>query len=346
MIVLSNCLTDTADEGTRKVATSLVKRLRQRDSNLTVITYDCRCSLETDHISANKFLLNKKLLAMLRRKKEPVLYLPSPAKTLPMAIRLWILSRAAKNGLTVLITMPFPVSGIGKWLIKASKVRILTLSQSAKSQYSQAMGKSVGRLNVGVDTSRFCPVSREKKMALREKYAIPPDKPVALHIGHLNRGRNVQQMLKLDDSFHGVLVVSTQTAHQQDAELRKMLLQKANLTLIDRFIPQVEELYQLSDVYLFPVQQTESCIDSPLSALEAAACGVPVVATAFGELKSLINADGFYEIDSFEPEKLNRLLHQAIQEKKNPRPIVLPYDWENAVDTLQNKRSDKNDPNV
>ena len=343
MIVLSNCLTDKADEGSRKVATSLVKRLGQQDSKMTVITYDCHCSLETDHLSVNKFLLNKKLLSMLRRKNEPVLYLPSPAKTLPMAIRLWILSRAAKKGLTVLITMPFPVSGVGKWLLKKSKARILTLSQNASSQYSQALGKTVGRLRVGVDTGRFCPVSREQKIALREKYGIPQDKPVVLHIGHLNRGRNVQQMLKLEDGFHGLLVVSTQTAHEQDGQLRQQLLEKPSLTLIDRFVPNVEELYQLSDVYLFPVLQTESCIDSPLSALEAAACGIPVVATAFGELKELLGAEGFYEMQSFAPEDLNRLLHRAIEEKKNPRPAVIPYDWENAVSTV---RSDAYDPSI
>ena len=146
-------------------------------------------------------------------------------------------------------------------------------------------------------------------------------------------GRNVQQLLKLDDQWHGVLAVSTQTAAEQDLQLRRQLEEAKNLTLIDWYIPNIEELYQLADVYLFPVVQSYRCIDVPLSALEAAACGIPVVATPFGELKELLDQPGFYEITSFEPAQLNQLMATAASEGINPRQSVLEYDWEITVQT-------------
>lgn len=334
MIILSNCLTDTADEGTRKVATSMVRVLKQKKPDTTVITYGSRCSLSDVHLKVNKLLLNRELLRLVSSKKEDILYIPSPAKSLPLAIRLFVLSKAAKKRLFVVLTMPFAVKPLSKKLMQASKARLLTLCEETKQYYAQVLGGSVRRLCAGVDTQRFCPVSREEKEALRRQYGLPMEKPIVLHVGHLKKGRNVAQLLNLSEKFHGVLVVSPHTADEQDAQLKAQLLEKRNITLLSDYIPQIEQIYQLSDVYLFPVVQEESCIDSPLSAIEAAACGIPVVTTDFGEMKCLLDQEGFYKIRSFAPEQLSGVLEQAIAEKINPRPAVLAYDWQNAVGAL------------
>lgn len=334
MIILSNCLTDTADEGTRKVATNLVRLLKQQKPDTTVITYESTCNLSTVHLKLNKLLLNQNLRELLAKKGQPLLYIPSPAKSLPLAIRLFILSRAVKKELAVLLTMSFPVDFLSKGLIKASKAKLMTLCEDSQKYYSQVLDTEVKRLNAGVDMEHFSPATQQQKAQYRKQYGLPQDKPIVLHVGHLKQGRNVAQLLKLDDRFHGVLVVSTQTADEQDGALRQQLVDQKNLTLIDQYIPNIEQIYQLSDVYLFPVLQEESCIDSPLSALEAAACGIPVVTTAFGELKALLGREGFYEISSFDAQDLNELLQKAICEKKNPRAAVLPYDWNNAVKTI------------
>ena len=334
MIILSNCLTDTADEGARKVATSMVRVLKQKKPDTTVITYDSRCSLSDVHLKVNKLLLNRKLLRMAGSKKEELLYIPSPAKMLPLAVRLLVLSRAVKAGVSVVLTMPFAVKPLSKKLLLASGAKILALCEKTKQYYSQALDIPVRRLCAGVDAQRFCPVSAQEKEALRQQYGLPAEKPIVLHVGHLKKGRNVAQLLNLPEKFHGVLVVSPHTAGEQDGKLKAQLLEKKNITLIEDYIPQIQQIYQLSDVYLFPVVQEEACIDSPLSALEAAACGIPVVTTDFGEMKSLLDKEGFYQISSFDPEQLTGLLEQAIGEKKDPRPAVLAYDWQNAVNTL------------
>lgn len=331
MIILSNCLTDKADEGGRKVASSLIGCIKKAEPNTTVVTYEGGAGLGDVHLKLNKWMLSGKLFRLLRHKKEPLLYVPAPAKMRAAAIRIFFLSLFARWGMQVLLVMAFPVDGLSGFLLRRSRARVITLSRDALEHYRKAIGDCAHYIKTGVDTAKFCPVDSRQKEALRKKYGIPPGKLVALHVGHLKPERNVQQLLKLEEDWYAVLAVSTATAAEQDETLRSQLEHAKNITLIDWYLPNIEELYRLADVYLFPVVAQRRCIDVPLSALEAAACGIPVVTTAYGELKELIGKPGFYEIKSFEPAQLNALMHAAASDSIDPRQSVLEYDWKNAV---------------
>ena len=331
MIILTNCLTDTADEGCLKVANSLIKRIKENAPETMVVSYGESPRPGDVHLKTNKLLLNRKLLLLLRKKKEPVLYIPAVAKAHTMAARVFILSLFAPKGMQVVQVMQYPMGLFSRVLLKASKARIVTFSKGTYDCYRDLLGKRVDYWKAGVDTERFCPVSAEQKRALREKYNLPADKTIVLHVGHLNVKRNVEQLLAVNENAHSVLVASTYAPENKDAQLKKRLLQKANITLIDEFLPNIEEIYQLADVYLFPVVAFHKCIDVPLSALEAAACGIPVVTTPYGEMQELIGKPGFYQIESFEPEALNALIGTAVAEGVSPRQSVLEYDWKNTM---------------
>jgi glycosyltransferase involved in cell wall biosynthesis len=334
MIILTNCLQETVDEGCLKVAGSLIKRLKKENPETTIITYDRKTEISDVHLSVNKFMLSRKLGKLLRRSKEPVLYVPFSSKMKSMAIRLLVLSLSCRGRLSVIRSIQSPMDGLSKALIKISGAKMIALSHAAWEYYRGQLGERVSYLKAGVDTSRFLPASKQEKAQLKEKYGIPKDKIVVLHVGHLNSGRNVQQLLKLDDRFHALLVVSTLTADAREESLREQFLLKENATLIEDYIPDIQEIYQLSDVYLFPVMERGRCIDVPLSAMEAAACNVPVVATPFGELKELMGLNGFYEIESFEKDALQERLITAVTEEKQPRANVLAYDWNTSVKRL------------
>ena len=334
MIILSNCLSDKADEGCLKVAGSLIRRLRQKLPGTTVVTYGDSEGQGDLHLKVNKLMLSPRLLKLIRAKNEPLLYVPAAARARAMAVWVLILSLFARKGIRMICVMQHETGWLPGLLLKLSGVHIIALSRSTAEYYEAILPGRVTYLKTGVDTTRFQPVTPEEKAALKVRFGIPADKTVVLHVGHLKQGRNVQQLLKLDDRFHGVLVCSTYAAGQQDGQLREALKQKSNLTLLEGYIPRIEEIYQMADVYLFPVVIPHNCIDVPLSALEAAACGIPVVTTAYGEMQELLGKDGFYEIRSFEPEELNNLLATAYAQEKNPRQHVLQYDWNEAVDQL------------
>ena len=115
----------------------------------------------------------------------------------------------------------------------------------------------------------------------------------------------------------------------QDKILKNLL----GSTLTYDYIKDMNEIYQLSDVYFFPVVEKGHCIDLPLSCLEAAACGVPIVTTDYGAMKEFVGKKGFVFIDSF--ENTDKLVRQALDMPTGvSRESVLDYDWSNAVRIL------------
>lgn len=335
MIILSNCLTEKADEGCLKLASSLIKRIKRKHSDATLITYERESDISDIHLNINKFMVNSKLFSIIRRKKEAVLYVPFSARQNFSAMRIFVLSLVARKGLYAVTTLNRPYNIFGKLFLKLSSAKLITFSDDARKAHADIVGdKRVIYLKTGVETSRFVPVSKEKAQELKKKYGLKTDKPIVLHVGHMKYGRNVSQFTKLDDKYQVLLVTSTATKNEQDVALREELLTHPNIRIIDTYIPQIQEIYQLSDLYFFPVKEVANCIDVPLSCMEAASCGLSVVTTDYAEMKSFKDTDGFYFVDSFEQAYLNKVVSVALSKKVNPRSSVLAYDWDNAVDYL------------
>ena len=337
MLILSNALTDVVDEGCVKVAASLVKRLLKSSDNHKVVTFERESELSHIHLQLNKFLLNGSLRKIVRQQKQKVLYLPFPSKPISSAIRIFCLSLFARWGLNVVITMQTQPDFLSRLLLKMSGAEFTVLSRDSYIRFAKIVGeKRVAYLKTGVDTQKFHPVSREIVKELKQKYGLNPERPVVLHVGHLNQGRNVGVFTHLDEQYQGVLVVSTLTKNEQDAALKQQLLSCNNVKLIEDYLPDIQEIYQLADVYLFPVEEYGKCIDVPLSCLEAAACNKPVVATPYGELKEFRYQQGFVFCESLDENNLNQAVEQALSlPAVCNREAVLPYDWDNALVFLQ-----------
>lgn len=334
MIILTNCLAEIIDEGCLKVANSLIKRIKEAYPETMVISYDNRSERSDCHLRLNKLFLSLRLFRILNNKKDKVLYIPFSSNTKASVIRTCVLSAFCRNRIDALYVLQHPMSKFWKRLLKLSGVRVITLSRSAYGFFKNEIGCETLYLKTGVDTQKFRPVCQEGKAEIRRKYGIKESEKVVLHVGHLKEGRNVSQLLKISEEYSVLLVTSTLTKNEHDHRLRIALEEKSNIRIIDTYVENIQELYQLADVYFFPVQEQGNCIDVPLSALEAAACNLPVVTTSYGELKELLGKDGFYEITSLEQEVLNKLIHQAYEEKRETRNHVLEYDWSFAVETL------------
>lgn len=336
MLILSNALTNVADEGCVKVAGSLVKRLKTAEKNTYIVTYEMESEFSDTHLTLNKFLWNRSLHQLIKRKKEPFLYLPFPSKPIAFSLRLFLLSFFAKYGFRVLVTMQGEMNFLSRLLLKMSRADIVALSKESCKRFSKIVGeRRVTYLKTGVDTNKFQPVSQETVEDLKIKYGFDPQKPVVLHVGHLKAGRNIEQLMKLEESYQVLLVTSTLFQDQQDLTLKERLLQQKNIRMIDEYLPNIEEVYQLSDVYFFPVVEQGNCIDVPLSCMEAAACNKPIITTTYGEMKEFQGKNGFWFLESFDREYLNRLLQQVLQQPCDTRACVMEYDWDKSVEALQ-----------
>ena len=178
----------------------------------------------------------------------------------------------------------------------------------------------------GVDLRRFVPVEASQKMALRERYGVDEKALVLLHVGHIRSNRNVKLLSYITQRSEAQVLLVGSTSTPQD-EMLTHQLEQLGVRVVRKFIPQIEELYQLADVYLFPVTSERAAIGVPLSVLEAMACNLPVITTRFGGLPLMFQEGGglFYFEDEVE-------LPQLVREAKNlhqclTRQMVEPYAW-------------------
>ena len=333
MLILSNSLTQEADEGSLKLATSIVKRIKKENEKTHIISFERTFSHSDEHLKLNKFHISAKLVSLIRKSKQSLMYIPFPAPTLSMALRIFILSIFARYGFKVMMIRQYPINRIAEILLRCSRAELIVFSKQAEEFYQKIVTKNrVTYLKTGIDTNKFLPVSPEKSRELKIKYDFDPDRPIVLHVGHMKEGRNVAELMKIDEKYHVLLVVSTLSKERQNSELREKLLSCPNIRIMENYIPDIEEIYQMCDVYFFPVRQIGHCIDVPLSCLEAAACNKPVITTNYGEMKELISHKGFYLLNDFSKETINEIVSQSLEDEDyNTRSVVLEYDYQNAI---------------
>lgn len=333
MIILTDCLTETVDEGCLKVANSLTKRIKKNNPNATVISYGRKSKDSDIFINLNKLFWNKKLFDEINRHDGNILYIPFSSNTPASIFRTFMLSIMSKKKVAVLFVLRHPMRKLAKLFLKGSKAHIVTLSRKSFEFYSAIVGKRVLYLKTGVDVHQFAPVDDNQKIELKQKYGLDKNKPVILHVGHLNEGRNIEALGGITEDKQVLLIIST--ICNQNEEIRTRLESKNNIRIIDEYCPEIHEIYQLSDVYVFPVMKEENCIDVPLSVLEAASCNIPILATPYGELREFIGENGIIFKDAILAENIDEELNKVLKIKEfDNRKMVIPYDWEDSTKIL------------
>jgi glycosyltransferase involved in cell wall biosynthesis len=223
---------------------------------------------------------------------------------------------------------------LASWRIGALLRPDLVLVQSHESESMfRRMGCDTRFLPNGVDVQRFVPVSGATKAQLREKYGIAGDRLVILHVGPLIRRRNVEFLAQIQNAERQVIIIGRMPV---DEQVHRALLE-AGCIVLTEYVEHIEELYALSDCYVFPTPPAHrgASIEMPLSVLEAMSCNLPVFTTRFGALpRALEEGEGLVFVDS--DDDLTRELDRAeTRPAKRTRDKVLPYSWDSVVDSLE-----------
>lgn len=187
----------------------------------------------------------------------------------------------------------------------------------------------------GIDIDKFMPVSAAAKELLREKYGVDKEKFVIIHVGSIRKRRNILFFSKIQE-MEGVQVViagSTSMTMEQDAYNS---LKESGCVVWRRYFEKIEEVYQLSDCYIFPATNALSSIELPLSVLEAMSCNLAVVSTRFGALPAIFKeGNGLIfvdnEADIIDTVELIKNTNTNIQTREK----VLPYSWKKVVERLE-----------
>ena len=212
----------------------------------------------------------------------------------------------------------------------------LVVCQSRKTmKLFSDIGIKTEILRSGVDLEKFTPGSPKERERLRDTYGIKRDEFVVLHVGHLNGRRNLRQLGDLQQkcNVQVVIVVSSSTTH--DATLEKELVDSGCIVMKE-YLPRIEDLYRLSDCYVFPTCDPRGSIEFPLSVLEALACNLPVVSSRFGSLPEAFTAgNGVYFYDS--PDDLKHRIEEVMHGNRNyeTRELVLDFSWSEVAKNLE-----------
>ena len=295
VIFISEYLNPPYDEGIKKTAYNLFLNL---DKNYDLLAI-CRHGYKKDNIhvvDTNALYYSKEIKSIIKEfNPDSLIYLPFQSSTFASYIRLKVFSVFAENTKVALIALqPKPLKKWQQFLIKFIKPKTALTPSPTLSEFWNKSKINNQQVPLLTDLSVFKSISgKEKKGLLRAKYGLPIDAYIVSHMGHLNEGRNLKTLIPLQSS--GIqIVIAASTSTPDDAKGHQLLkneILESGIIILDRYLESIEELYQLSDAYIFPVIKKNSSIGMPLSILEARACAIPVVTTDYGSIKTYMDND-------------------------------------------------------
>lgn len=218
---------------------------------------------------------------------------------------------------------------------------MLASTDDERAQLASLYDADVERIEVvqpGVDHRMFSPGNRD---AARHRLGIDAPR-VLLFVGRIQplkgAGLAVRCLAALDDPKTTLVIVGGPSGLDGDDELRRVheLAETLGVAGQIRWVPpqrhdRLADFYRAADVCIVP-SRSESF---GLVALEAAACGTPVVAAAVGGLRSLVDNDQTgYLVDGREPLEyaalVQRLLDDSVLASEMGRRAAaqsLRYSW-------------------
>ena len=250
-------------------------------------------------------------------------------------ILLKIVSLYCRDAKTVMSAMHPVFSFLSKWFIPLFKPDVILVQSYETEGMFKKLGCKTEFMPCGVDVERFTPVLPKTKEQLRDKYGVKKDKFVIVHIGSIKEGRNVRLMEKLQKENHQVIIIGA-ISTGIDKNLAQKLKKSGCLVWV-KYFENIEEIYALSDCYLFPTPPLNkiNSIETPLSVSEAMSCNLPVLTTRFGALPRVFKeGDGLFFVENERDifivlEKIKRGMKVKTREK------VLSCSWESIGKNLE-----------
>lgn len=327
--VVAERLTDPLDEGGRKFAHTLAKALETLcDVRMVSVGGEVHSNGVVQVPFSRTFAGSDIRRTVSDYRPDIICYVPSASLTLFSIARARMLKLAGPRArVAVLATQPRQLGAVGRALASRLRPDVVLVLDAATGDVARRLGLQPTLLQPAVDIERYRSVDLRTKMALREKLGLAQDDYVVLHVGHAKRERGIEVLADLAPAK--TVLVAASSEGRDDGMVEE--LRSRGVTVIDRYVPAVQEIYQAADSYVFPVFDPGGAIGAPLSVLEAMACNLSVITTRFGALPGLFSeAPGYRYVSS--PEEIAAAVQdRAWAQDVQTRTMVSSYTWENAA---------------
>lgn len=290
-------------------------------------------------------ILSIKILKKLRYFQPQIIhYLHGPSIKSFVFIKIIKAYCRAKSAKTLLSAPRPEITKFSKHFVPLFKSDLLLVQSLKSEKFFRSLGCEVQYLLGGVDIKKFVPADPHLKLALRSKYGFTKNQFIVLHVGHFRKRRYIDILSRIKrENIAEVIMVGGTSLPKQGRIYDD--LRKSGCKTIYKYLPNIEEYYQIADCFIFPVRDkpfstipslNTGSIEFPLSVIQAMACNLPVLSTKFGALQSCFgNSSGFYYFDS-EEEALEIL--KKIKTKVRPnnnRKLIMKYSWKNMCENLE-----------
>ncbi len=330
MIIITDLLKSPFDEGAKIATKYIVSHIKSLiNCYIVSVNTPSKPVIADSHFQTNKMLLSSCFYRSIRKKKyKNILYIPESSSTLLSIFRARLLKLFTGKEVTILALQPRKYSFLSQKIVKLlSPKNIITLS-TATSEYFNKIGINNTPLTLGVDNIKYDEFNFDKKMQLRKKYRIDLAQIVLLHVGHIQKSRNLRWLIDVQQDNPLVCIIVVGSTYKPNDIIVYNELLKAGVRVINNFSPDMEEIYNLANFYVFPVLQNDGAIETPLSVIEAMSCNLPIITTKFGSLPDTFDEDGcFFYIST--SEDINCILKTSLPGNCNNREKINLFTWEN-----------------
>ncbi len=328
------------DEASKNFAYHLAQNIDKRDFELHLMTKGVLADLPDEVIqeniytrSENDFSFSQKIRSLMFQLKNRnsfniAHYFFTPTKLNSFIIKRFVKNRKLRTVQTVATLREDLFSDAEiKTLIFADYVA--TYSDYAKNKLNLLGFKKVSRIYPGIDLQQY--LMRPKNQELMKIFNFSAGDFV-IHFGgeYVRLGAiddvvdafiSVSQKIPNAKLFLAVRVKNSKDAEKKEQVISKLKKQKLleKVAFFDDGRFEMEEIYNLADISLFPVRNMHGKFDVPLVVVEAMACEKPVILSDIPILQEFATKDNSVTIQKGDVAGLARAisdLHDNIEKRK------------------------------
>jgi len=308
------------DEGVKKFAFMVSNELKH-----THVTRVMSYFQKLPTVFNNLLFIPRLVLQKILFRPGICIYMPQASLTFLSHLKIAALNLFYKDKLVVIGTQKRELSSWQISLVKHLGAPHTFVMSSTMADDLATLGIKSYILNIGIDLDKYKPAENKEK--LFTKYKFPLNKEILLHVGHIRETRNIRWLIEAQEKLKNVqVVIIGSTSTPSDNNLYQELTQSGVIVIQD-YLPDVNELYQLSDYYCFPVVINTAAMEIPLSVLESMASNIPVMTTRYGRLPELFQEDDYYCYIESATDIINKI-QTGFGNKCNNREKLKDFTWQ------------------